>query len=203
MNLRSSTAFLNDSSALLKSRLLPVTTTNCQAPVSCSKCMYVNRVTNNYCTNCGFPIIPDENCLSIYNKRLQQQLDFKSNCNLKISYARNTLYVLAACCAFGLTYFATGRREGVAKGMIMLTLSGLYLVLGRWTLKRPFTSLLISMLIMLTFIAITAWAEITTLYITSSGFYTIIIEVVLTYFIVRGVNAAFQADILEEELNYI
>jgi hypothetical protein len=201
MKLDNSFALFNARRVLQKSTLLPVTTTNCEAPVACTKCMYVNRITNNYCTNCGFPIIPDENCLTVYNNRLQERLDLQKNCNLKITYARNTLYVLATCCAFGITYFLSERRDAIAKGIIMLTLSALYLFLAKWTLKKPFTSLLISMLMMLTFIVITAWTELTT-YITSSGFYTIIIEVVLTYFIVQGVKAAFRADILEEELNF-
>ena len=98
MNLGISLANIT-TTALQKNRLLPVTTTNSEAPIACSRCLYVNPSAHHYCTNCGFPIIPDENCVSAYEKRLKELADIKSLCNMKISYARNTLYVLAACCA--------------------------------------------------------------------------------------------------------
>jgi hypothetical protein len=81
----------------------------------------------------------------------------------------------------------------------MLMLASVYMTLGRWTLTKPFTSLLISLLLMLTFIAINIWFEFTSLVSTSGAIYLLVIQVALTYFLVQGVKAAFHADILEEE----
>jgi hypothetical protein len=81
----------------------------------------------------------------------------------------------------------------------MLLLAAIYITLGRWTLTRPFTALLISLLLMLTFIAINAWAELSSMFATPAGIYLLVIQIALTYFLVQGVKAAFHADILEEE----
>lgn len=135
----------------------------------------------------------------MYNKRLQERKDLQNYCRIKISHARNTLYLLAAFCALGVTYSFSNRRDTLTRNFVMLLLAAIYMILGRWTLKRPFTALLISLLLMLTFIAINAWAEFSSMFSTAAGMYLLIIQIVLTYFLVRGVKAAFHADILEEE----
>lgn len=185
--------------AIHNSRLLPAKTSDNQHPVTCSKCNFINRTTNNFCTNCGYPVHPNYERLTLYNERLQERKDLQNYCRIKISRARNTLYLLAAFWALGLTYSFSSRRDSLIRNFVMLLLAAIYMILGWWTLKRPFTALLISLLLMLTFIAINAWAEFTSMFVTSAGIYLLVIQIVLTYFLVHGVKAAFHADILEEE----
>lgn len=185
--------------AINNSGLLPFRTNLNQHPVTCANCNFINRTTNNFCTNCGYPIHPNQAQLALYNKRLQQRKDLQSYCRAKISYARNTLYLLAIFCAIGVTYSFSSRRDSLIRSFVMLLLAAIYITLGRWTLTRPFTALLISLLLMLTFIAINAWAELSSMFATATGMYLLVIQIVLTYFLVQGVKAAFHADILEEE----
>ena len=81
----------------------------------------------------------------------------------------------------------------------MVLLGLIYAGLGTWSLQKPFTSLLISLIIMLTFVAINTWAEITSFSSTMGAIYLFIIQLVLIYFLLQGVKGAFHADILEEE----
>lgn len=185
--------------AIHNSKLLPVTTNDNQHPVSCINCSFINRTTNNFCTNCGYPVHSDKEGLALYYKRLKERKDLQNYCFIKISRARNTLYLLAAFCALGITYSFSSRRYWLMRSFVMLLLAAIYITLGRWTIKRPFTALLISLLLMLTFIAINAWAEFNNRYATAAGLYLLVIQIALTYFLVQGVKAAFHAEILEEE----
>ncbi len=190
---------IKTSTAINNSRLLPFRTNLNQHPVTCANCIFINRTTNNFCTNCGYPIHANQAHLAMYNKRLQQRRDLQNYCRIKISNARNTLYLLGAFCAIGVTYSLSSRRIALMRCFVMFLLAAIYIILGRWTLTRPFTALLISLLLMLTFIAINAWAELSSMFATPAGIYLLVIQIALTYFLVQGVKAAFHADILEEE----
>jgi hypothetical protein len=106
---------------------------------------------------------------------------------------------MAACCVLSITYVFNFRKRAILAGVILFILAALYVGLGRWAIKKPFTALLISLLLMLTFIAINAWSELASSFSSATGIYIFIIQMVLTYFLVQGVKAAFHADILEEE----
>jgi hypothetical protein len=199
MRLQYPSKIIKAESVIHNRRLLPFRTIYNQHPLNCTNCSFINRTTNNFCTNCGYPIHPNEEKLAQYDKRLQERKDLQNNCRTKILYARNTLYLLGVFCVMGVTYSFSSRREALIRSFVMLLLAAIYIILGRWTLTRPFTALLISLLLMLTFIAINAWAELSSMFATPAGIYLLVIQIVLTYFLVQGVKAAFHADILEEE----
>jgi hypothetical protein len=181
------------------SRLLPVVTYIDTLPLTCSNCRFINRSTNNFCTNCGYPVYPGPEKMAIYNHRLLQRKNLQKKAFAKIANARNALYLLAACCMLGVFYLFSDWKETVIRGTVMVMLGLIYAGLARWSLLKPFTSLLISLIIMLTFAAIYVWAEISSLFATSGGIYMFIIQAVLIYFLLQGVKGAFHADILEEE----
>lgn len=182
-----------------KNKLLPFKTDVNGHPVTCLTCNYVNNPTNNFCTNCGYPQQPGEARLAIYNNRITQRNNLRENCRKKIHHARNSLYVMAVSCLVGISYFINGKKNETLVALILFVLAAMYTSLGRWSSKKPFTSLLISLLLMLTFMAINAWMELASSFHSATGFYIFVIQVVLTYFLVQGVKAAFHADILEEE----
>lgn len=185
--------------ALQKSKLLPVTAQVNGCPITCRNCSFVNGKEYNFCTNCGYPVRPDEEQLAIYNHRLEQRKKMQRNCWVKVEHARNALYVLAACSMLGVFYVFSDVKQTVITGFVMVMLGIIYAGLGRWSLQKPFTALLISLIIMLTFAAINTWAEVSSLVASASGFYMLIIQMILIYFLLRGVKGAFHADILEEE----
>ena len=182
-----------------KNKLLPFKTDAQGLPIICLTCNFVNSATNNFCTNCGYPQQPGEGGMAIYNKRIAQRNTLKENCEKKIQHARNSLYVIALACMLSISYFINGKKKESLVALILFVLAAMYTSLGRWTSKKPFTSLLISLLLMLTFIAINAWMELASSFNSATGIYIFVIQLVLTYFLVQGVKAAFHADILAEE----
>jgi hypothetical protein len=189
----------NRSAALQNSRLLPVRTDINQYPLACNNCLFINHSRYNYCTNCGYPIHPNPDNLEAYNLRLSHRKTLQKTCSVKIEHARNALYVLAACSMFGIFYVFSDVKQTAITGMVMVVLGAIYAGLGRWSLQKPFTSLLISLIIMLTFAAINTWAELASMFTTAGGVYMLVVQLILIYFLLEGVKGAFHADILEEE----
>lgn len=81
----------------------------------------------------------------------------------------------------------------------MLFLAIIYAGLGKWSLQKPLTSLLISLMLLLTFFAINTWADFTSIFSTAEGAYMLIIQLILIHFILQRVKGAFQSDMLQEE----
>lgn len=199
MQLQNNFSALNARAALQKSRLLPVKIQVDTCPVSCSNCSFVNRKEYNFCTNCGYPVYPDKDSIAIYNFRLQSRKNLQRICTVKIEHARNALYVLAAFSMLGIFYIFSEVKQKAMTGFAMVLLGFIYAALGRWSLQKPFTALLISLIIMLTFTAINTWAELSSMFTTAGGVYLLIVQIILIYFLLQGVKGAFRADILEEE----
>ncbi|MDB5249577.1 MAG: zinc ribbon protein [Segetibacter sp.] len=189
----------NAGSASQKSTLLPFRVCIDKLPVSCSHCRFINHFDYSFCTNCGYPVHPNKERLALYNYRLQERINLQKRCFVKIAQARNALYLLAGFSMLGIFYLFSDWKETVIKGFVMVLLGLIYAGLGTWSLQKPFTSLLISLIVMLTFVAINTWAEITSLSSTLGAVYLFIIQLVLIYFLLQGVKGAFHADILEEE----
>jgi hypothetical protein len=193
--------FINTSlqTAVKKSRLLPFLTVNTLLPVSCLNCRFINKAHYTFCTNCGFPTQPNHDNIALYNHRLNERKLLQKHCLIKISQARNALYIVAAVFMFGIFYLFSGWKETVIRGLIMVTLGVIYWGLGRWSHQKPFTSLLISLLIMLTFAAVNTWSELVSKFSPGGGLYMLFLQMILIYFLLQGVKGAFHADILEEE----
>ncbi len=189
----------NTKAAVKKSKLLPVRTDENNYPVTCTNCKFVNQKSYAYCTNCGYPVHPNQDRVAIYNMRLQRRKTLLQTCLIKISQARNALYMVASLLTFGIFYLFSDFEQSVIRGVVMVTLAGIYAGLGRWSLQKPFTSLLISLIIMLTFTAINTYAEFFAKSSFSGGLYMLLFQAVLIYFLLQGVKGAFHADVLEDE----
>jgi hypothetical protein len=193
-----STVF-NASAALQKSKLLPAQWQLHSNPIVCCNCSFVNHHEFNFCTNCGYPVHPDPENLAVYQFHLNKRLKLKLTCLVKIEHARNALYVLAAFSMIGLFYVFSSIQQWATTGSVMVILGVIYAGLGRWSLQKPFTALLISLVIMLTLTAINTWAELSNEFTTAGGVYLLVVQLIIIYFLLQGVKGAFHADILEEE----
>ena len=189
----------NASASLLKSNLLPVKTGNNSHPVTCNNCGYINLAVNNYCTNCGYPLKANSDRMALYNYRLFKREQLLKDCESSIAQARGTLYIMSAISLIGVGNLLSNIRVNHLRGSVLLIVSAIYFTLARWTLKKPFTALLISFLMLMSFIAINTWAEVKRMFTTAAGVYLLVIQVVFFYFLFTGVKAAYQADILREE----
>lgn len=184
----------------VQSYLLPVAVLQNSAPTACSHCRFINPNHHHFCTNCGYPVFPNQYQLALYNVRLNYRKAQLKRCREKVSNARNVLYIAAALCMLGVTYLFEGSRAATMRGLVYVVISLLLTSLGRWSISRPFTSMLISFLVLITLVALNTWVEFALMFTSVSGVYVLVAQLVLLYFLTQGVKAAYQADILEEEM---
>lgn len=71
--------------------------------------------------------------------------------------------------------------------------------MARWSIQKPFTALLISFLMLLTIFVIYAWGNVNDLISDVLVVYALVGQAVILYFLLQGVKAAYQAEVLEEE----
>ncbi|MDQ6814621.1 MAG: hypothetical protein M3040_12850 [Bacteroidota bacterium] len=199
MQLHDISSAFNAAAALQKCKLLPVKREVNAYPLLCSNCCFINRKDYNFCTNCGYPVHPHKDKLFAYYSRVKKRERFQRQCIVKVEHARNALYVLAAFSMLGIFYVFSNIKQKAITGMVMVLLGFIYAALGRWSLQKPVTALLISLIIMLSFAAINTWAEISSMFTTASGVYLLMVQIILIYFLLQGVKGAFHADILKDE----
>src|SRR6266498_4143522 len=128
----------------------------------CNRCRYVNSVTNNFCTNCGYPV--KEEGISFLFSDLDNRY----------------LLVLASA-----------------------TFSGLFFLLARWSYSKPFTAIITGFIIVLTFSTISIFGEFVNAFTTVVGVYSILVTMILIYFLLRGVQGAYKVDLIKEEMEII
>ncbi len=184
-----------------RSRLLPFLFYQAGCPQTCHECGVVNQAENNYCTHCGYPVIAEADKIALYNFRQHKRGELLQDCEFIIGQARAVLYIMAAITFAGISYFFNNIAQNYLRAGVLLMISGIYFGLARWTLSRPFTALLISFLMLISFMAINTWAEFRRMFTTATGVYLLVVQLALFYFLFRGVKAAYQADILVEEEN--
>jgi hypothetical protein len=199
MQLPVSLPAFNIDAALRLGKALPVVSRPNVNLLCCCNCSFVNQKDHKYCTNCGYPIYSDEESLSRYQMRVESRKNLQRHCCVKIEQARNALYVIAAFSMIGIFYVFSEARQTVITGFVMVLLAMIYAGLARWSVTKPFTALLISLIIMVTFTLINTWAELSSRVTSAAGFYLFLIQMILIYFLLQGVKCAFRADILDEE----
>lgn len=185
--------------AIEKSRKLPLRADVFSLPITCVNCRFVNHAAYQFCTNCGFPVYPNTDNLAQYQLRLNRRTATKLMCTARILMARNALYVMAAILMVGFFYVLSDSKSSVIKGLVMVFMGIIYAGLGRWSIHKPFTSLLLGLMILLTFTAINTWAELSGGHPGFYLYYSLFIQAIFITIIWKGVKAAFQSDMLEEE----
>lgn len=168
-------------------------------PILCPHCRFLNVQTNDFCTNCGYPTHPTTDKLLVYQLRAKHRNVLLTECANKVRLARNALYLLAAMGFFGLSFFFSPLSGMAIRGILLLLTGAIMFGLARWSIQKPFTALLISFLMMLTLLVIYAWGNVEDLFTKVSGVYAIVVQGVILFFLLQGVKAAYQAEVLEEE----
>jgi hypothetical protein len=182
--------------------LLPVLFQTEDHPFICRKCRYVNQAHYSFCTDCGFPISAGKAQLRMHIMRRKQLKQLLQDCYIKISAARTTIYIIAAICLLGIAFLFSDNNQSVIRGILLLLSSTLFVALAKWSNTKPFTALLICLLMLVSYVAITTWTQFNMMLSSATRVYVLIVELGLVYFLVQGVKAAWQADILETEINY-
>lgn len=91
----------------------------------------------------------------------------------------------------------------MALALVSVIIAALYFLLGKWSVRRPFTALLVSVMVAVTFSVIYLLGKMKTTFTTVTGVYGVLVTTIVLYILLRGVTFAFKADLVKEEMELI
>lgn len=139
----------------------------------------------------------------MFNIRDKQRKESLARSEYNVRVARVTLYVLAALCLTGTAIILSDIDERYIWGILCLTGSVLYVILGRWSIKKPFTALLVSLVVVGTFTSVSILSKPEKTFTTLEGTYAFVFFLIIMILLGRGVKSAFQADLTKEEMEVL
>lgn len=166
----------------------------------CNHCRHINESEWMYCTYCGYPMHKMDNAISLFHSRIREKHQMLLKSEKEISNGRIATYIMAAVFSTGLGVMFTEMPLRVVYAASAIVLSILFIILARWSKKNAFSALLTACIILITFSAIHIVNKITNQIFNYQGFYGISFYLLLLFFIIRGVQGAYKADLLREEL---
>jgi membrane-associated HD superfamily phosphohydrolase len=169
---------------------------------SCSQCCYVNFDSNNFCTNCGFPI-KEEGTSTLYHVRIKQRKELLKKTEKDVQTARAVLYILSIFFLSGISFLFGSLDNRYLLSLVSITFSGLFFLLARWSYSYPFISIITGFIIILTLSAVSIFGQFVKAFTTVIGVYGIFISMILIYFLLRGVQGAYKADLIKEEMEIV
>src|SRR4051812_23611164 len=60
----------------------------------CGRCRYVNFISNNFCTNCGYPV-KEEGTATLYHVRVKHRKELLKKTERDVGASRTVLYALS------------------------------------------------------------------------------------------------------------
>jgi hypothetical protein len=169
---------------------------------TCARCNYVNVSANNFCTNCGYPIKEKENA-ALYHVRFKQRKELLRKGENAIQTARVTIYILAALLLTGIGFFFSELPNSYILGIASIVFSFLFFILALWSYAKPFTSLVTAFILVLTSSTISIFGEFVNAFTSVVGVYSILMSMVLIYFLLKGVQGAYKVDLIKEEIEIV
>ncbi|HEX5154601.1 MAG TPA: hypothetical protein VFW07_24310 [Parafilimonas sp.] len=179
--------------------LLPHVDRREPSAVLCKHCTYVNETEFSFCTNCGYPL---QNSLleDVFHKRIRQRTNILFKAESSVMFARIVLYVIGSFLFMGIFFiFAENSRKYLVV-LLALMLSGLFFFLAFWSRKNPFTALLTAFIVLIAFSAINIFSSLVQSFTTLAGVTGMLLCLVLLFVMLRGVQAAYRINLINEEL---
>ena len=179
--------------------LLPHVERRKPSAVLCRHCNYVNETEFSFCTNCGYPL---QNRLleDVFYKRIRQRTTILFKAESSVMFARSILYVIGTFLFMGIFFiFAESSRKYLIV-LLALMLSGLFFFLAFWSRKNPFTALLTAFIVLIAFSAINIFSSLVQSFTTLTGVTGMLLCLVLLFVMLRGVEAAYRINLINEEL---
>jgi ribosomal protein L37E len=169
---------------------------------TCARCNYVNAIDNNFCTNCGYPVKEKENA-ALFHIRFKQRKELLRKGEKAIQAARITLYILSLLLFTGIGFFFSELENRLILGITSVVFAFLFFMLAQWSFTKPFTSLITAFILVLTSSTISVFGEFMDAFTSVVGVYSILMSMVLIYFLLKGVQGAYKADLIKEEMEIV
>jgi hypothetical protein len=152
------------------SRVLPKVN-RCDAPYSiCDRCRYVNESTNNFCTNCGYPVFEKESS-ALFHVRMNQRKELLRKGEKAVNAARIVLYILSVSLLTGIGFLFGELPNRLFLALASCTFSALFFLFARWSYTKPFTALITAFILVITFSTISIFGEFVNAFTTVIGVY--------------------------------
>src|SRR3954452_884377 len=168
----------------------------------CSRCRFVNEASNNFCTNCGYPIKEKETS-ALYHVRMKQRKELLRKGEKSVKAARVLLYILSVLLLTGIGFIFGELPNRMFLVLASCTFSALFFLLAQWSYTKPLTALITAFILVITFSTISIFGEFVNAFTTVVGVYSLLINMVLVYFLLKGVQGAYKLDVAKEELEII
>jgi hypothetical protein len=170
---------------------------------TCPRCRYVNKLVNNFCTNCGYPIKEREEESALYHVRVKQRTEMLRRGEKAIQSARVILYILAIFLLTGIGFLFGELENRYFLVLSSAVFSMLFFLLAYWSYSKPFISITTAFILVLTFSIIAIFGEFINAFKTVVGVYSILISMIIIYFLLKGVQGAYKAELIKEEMEIV
>ena len=190
---------LNIARVIKVHRLKPIINKTRITSSVCSRCRFINESSHSFCSNCGWPVQETQHLHSLYRSREKHRKELLSNYHKAISSARSVLYIVGGLCLSGIGFLFSENDERFILFALTIVMAALFVLLGRWSIYKPFTALLVSFVVIITFSTISVFGRLLQSLTSTNGLYTILLSMVIVYFLLRGIQAAYKADLINEE----
>ncbi len=167
--------------------------------IICGRCCYINQAKNNFCTNCGYPQ-KDAGALMIYQLRTKHRTELLKKSEDAVKVARIILFLLGSIFLTGIGFLFSSYYNRFTLAIVFILLSVLFFSLAKWSMSKPFSALISGFVMVLCFSTITVFGEVVSAFTTVGGVYTIALSMLLIYFLLRGVQGAYKAGLINDEM---
>ncbi len=136
----------------------------------------------------------------IYQLRTKHRTELLKKSEDAVKVARVILFLLGSIFLMGIGFLFSSYYSRYTLAIAFTVLSLLFFSLAKWSISKPFGALISGFVIVLCFSTITIFGEVVSTFTTVGGVYTIALSMLLIYFLLRGVQGAYKAGLIKDEM---
>lgn len=182
-----------------REQYMPLIATPCSEHVACSRCRYVNPQQHTFCTSCGF-VLAEEN-LPLYQQRQQQRQMLLEQAENVIRYGRISLYILSLFFLLFVGVLFGWKENNTTLLLTGVTIAAFFFLLAKWSLLKPFSALLTGFIVVITLSVVIVFSELAAMHREIPAFSEVAAGLAFNFLLFRGVQGAYRADLLSDEMN--
>jgi hypothetical protein len=166
-------------------------------PMQCAHCKNALDHTDSFCEHCGYPVKGTDEAKSAFHYQANSKQLQLQDTSASIRKAANSLYVVAGVfVVYAIVYYYVKPDSADSLSLLLtnVILAIIFLLLGWWSTRKPVAALISGLSL---FIAIQILNMIVDPVTIVQG---IILKVFVIFYLIRGLQAAFEASRISKEL---
>ena len=117
--------------------------------------------------------------------------------------ARLLMYVLSAVSFTGIALLLSQLESKYQLGLFSFISAVLCFIRASWSRHKPLTALIVSFIIILTFFVIILFGRLSQIFTTVFGLYSLILLGIVCWLLLKGIQGAYKADLINEEIQIL